>query len=314
MHASAPRWVIFFIWLMIFNKPPISIAEQIHLLTRRGLVITGKSEAHFCLANISYFRLLQYTHPFQENESDGRPFKAGTTFNQVLDLYMFDRKLRFLVFDAIERIEVALRTQIIYEFTMAYGSHWFENPSLFKSSKLLERDLRSLDKELKRSSEAFIQNYKKKYSNPRRPAAWLSLEISTMGLLSKIFENLKNCRAKKNIANHFGIGHPKVLESWAHSFSNTRNICAHHGRLWNRHFTQAPTLAKNLKRDFLKNHQINPHLLYTTLSCMVFVLKIISPDNLWLKTVKSFLQKCQGIPFIKMGFPDNWHEEPIWKF
>lgn len=50
----------------------------------------------------------------------------------MIDLYRFDRKLRLLIFDAIERIEIGLRTQLIYQLSQKYGSHWHTKKSIFK--------------------------------------------------------------------------------------------------------------------------------------------------------------------------------------
>ena len=44
--------------------------------------------------------------PFQVVDDHNHKFTPGITFDHVLDLYVFDRELRLLVFDAIERIEV----------------------------------------------------------------------------------------------------------------------------------------------------------------------------------------------------------------
>lgn len=297
---------------MNYTKPPISIADQIALLVQRGLAVPDPAKAALYLSNISYYRLRAYTYPLQDNTQANHPFRAGSTFDQVLDLYVFDRELRLLVFDAIERIEIALRTQIIYEFAIAYGSHWFEDPTLYKNTNLLRNDLRGLDKEIQRSSEAFIHHYQHKYTNPLRPPSWMSLEVTTMGLLSKLFENLKMCQAKKNIARHFGLGHPKVLESWMHTFSNARNICAHHGRLWNRQLTQAPIMPNNTTHPFLADQNINPHQIYAALSCMLYEIKIISPGSHLIAKFKQHIEQNPTVSLVEMGFPQNWQQEQVW--
>lgn len=298
---------------MNYDKPPISIEKQIALLAERGLSIPDAPKAALYLSNISYYRLRAYTYPFQENSNANHPFTQGTTFDDVLNLYVFDRELRLMVFDAIERIEIALRTQIIYQFAMVYGSHWFEMPELYKNSSLLRNDLGSLDREIDRSSEAFIHHYHNKYTSPLRPAAWMSLEITTMGLLSKLFENLKMCDAKKTVTAHFGLGHPKVLESWMHTFSNVRNICAHHGRLWNRNLTQAPILPRNTTHPFITQREINPHQVYAALCCMLYLIKIISPNSGLVSKLRNHIETSLKRPLNEMGFPEDWINESIWK-
>ena len=102
-----------------YTKPALTYDKQIELLESRGLQITDKARAKRHLSNVSYYRLSAYMLPFKEMDENGvvkDKFLPNTTWDNVYDLYKFDRKLRLLVFDAIERIEIALRTQIIYQF------------------------------------------------------------------------------------------------------------------------------------------------------------------------------------------------------
>ena len=109
-----------------YNKPPLNYSEQVKLLESRGLIIGNKKKAERLLANISYYRLSAYMLPYKVcmNGFIQDLFKDGTTLDMVYDLYKFDRKLRLLLFDAIERIEVAIRTQIVTQLSLKYGSHW----------------------------------------------------------------------------------------------------------------------------------------------------------------------------------------------
>ena len=110
-----------------YNKPPKTFDEQIQILENRGLIINDRARAKRHLSNVSYYRMSAYMLPFKKRDASGKPldeFVEGTTWDDVYSLYKFDRKLRLLVFDAIERIEIALRTQVIYQLSHKYGSHW----------------------------------------------------------------------------------------------------------------------------------------------------------------------------------------------
>lgn len=216
---------------MKYNKPPVSVADQIAKLKHRGLHIADDALATRYLYNISYYRLRAYTYPYQDNATANHPFVGNISFPDIIELYTFDRKLRLLIFDAVEKIEVALRTQIIYHWSMAYGSHWHLDQNLYKDHSKFIRHLASLQKEINRSNETFIDHYKNKYTNPSEPPCWMSLEVTSIGLLSLIFQNLKSCPQKKAVTHHFGLLGNNVLENWMHNFCNIRNICAHHGRL-----------------------------------------------------------------------------------
>lgn len=109
---------------MKYNKLPIPIPDQITKLKQRGLRITDDSLAARYLSNISYYRLRAYTYPYQDDTKTEHPFIIDVSFEDIIELYTFDRKLRLLIFDAVEKIEVALRTQIIYQWALTNGSHW----------------------------------------------------------------------------------------------------------------------------------------------------------------------------------------------
>lgn len=118
-----------------YTKPALKFEEQIALLKSRGLIIEDEQRAIRHLSNVSYYRMSAYMLSFKKVDSDGNildQFKEGTTWNNVYDLYKFDRKLRLLIFDAIERIEIALRTQVIYQLSHKYGSHWQTKKNIFK--------------------------------------------------------------------------------------------------------------------------------------------------------------------------------------
>lgn len=283
------------------------------MLEKRGLKISDKQKAELYLSNISYYRLRAYTYPFQDNLNPDHTFKANITFEQILDSYVFDRELRLIVFDAIERIEVALRTQIIYHFALKYGSHWHEESTLYSDTELLRKDINTLNKELQRSSETFIRHYYSKYTSPLNPPAWMSLEVTSLGLLSKFYENLKMSDEKKQVAKHFGLLHPYILESWMHSFAHVRNICAHHGRLWNRSLSQTPKLPRQTAASFLSNRNINIYKIYPVLSCMEYILNIISPQHRFAGRIKELLNRHPLFKPHYLGFPKDWEKEPLWK-
>jgi abortive infection bacteriophage resistance protein len=297
---------------MNYNKLPIPISEQVLKLKGRGLKFNDELKAQSYLSNISYYRLRAYTFPFQDNLSDEQLFNVDITFEQIIELYVFDRKLRLLIFDAIEIIEIALRTQIIYHFALTHGSHWQLKQELYRDINRFSSHLDSLNKEINRSNETFIDHYKNKYTQPAQPPCWMSLEVSSMGLLSKIFQNLKKSPEKHAITLHFGLKEVSIIENWIHCFSILRNICAHHGRVWNRRLNpiKIPTNTTNI---FLNNKNIYPNKLYATLSCIEYVLKIISPGSTFSVRLKDLMNMCPLAQIKEMGFPKNWMEEELWK-
>ncbi len=95
---------------MKFEKPPLTLKAQVDLLRSRGLIIEDSAKAEHYLQHINYYRLRSYLIPFEAN-STTHTVRPETSFDSVLELYVFDRELRLLLLDAIERFEVALRTR-----------------------------------------------------------------------------------------------------------------------------------------------------------------------------------------------------------
>lgn len=298
---------------MNYNKPAISIQDQITKLKTRGLVIADDNKAASYLSNISFYRLRAYTFPFQDNKDPNHPFIQQITFEEIINLYVFDRQFRLFVLDAIEKIEISMRTQVIYQWALNHGSHWHLNGSLFRNSVQFAKDYIRLQQEVDRSVETFIDHYKTKYSNPPEPPAWMSLEVSSFGLLSLIFRNLKLGKEKKAITKYYGLNDVGILESWMHSFSNIRNVCAHHSRLWNRRLTAHIKMPTHPKNPFIQNKMILPYKMYASLCCIKYVLDIISPGNTFKERLLELMKTCPLAQEKEMGFPKNWKNDPFWK-
>lgn len=298
---------------MKYTKSPLPFTTQIEILKKRGLQFGNEKQAVHYLSNISYYRLRAYTYPFQDNNNPDHPFIKEINFEEIVDLYVFDRRLRLLIFNALEKIEIALRTKIIYFYAMSHGSHFHENSALFRNQPKFQTDRSKLQEEIKRSTEDFIQHYFSKYNDPPNPPAWMSLEVVSMGLLSQIYKNFSRSETKRQIAREFGLPREEFLENWMHVFSNLRNICAHHGRIWNRRFVVEPRMPDHTSAPFLSNTRIHTNKLYASLSCMQYLLKGISPGSDFSTHLKKLMDECPLNQANDMGFPENWKDEKLWE-
>jgi abortive infection bacteriophage resistance protein len=182
--------------------------------------------------------------PF-ESDHQNHIFNPSTSFSDVLNVYIFDRELRLLVLDAIERVEVALRCQFAYQLGSKYGSDVLLNPSLFNSAKnnwSYDNSYKQLQEDFQDNKEQFIEHFKQKYNNTL-PPIWITAEIMTFGGLSKWYANLTNNSDRNQIAHIFDFDEINLV-SLIHHLAVVRNICAHHGRLWNRSFPFAIKLPR----------------------------------------------------------------------
>lgn len=316
----------------IYTKPPLTFQEQIELLKSRGLLFADESRAKRHLANISYYRMSAYMLPFKEANDEGEildSFKEGTTWNHVYNLYVFDRKLRLLVFDAIERLEVAIRTQIIYQLSHKYGSHWQDRQDIFDEPKTITlqngkqividvySEIQAHIKEQLHNNraEVFIKHYINKYSQPVNPPSWMSVETMYFNHLSRICMGLKNRADIAGIASYFGLP-PRTFCSWLHAVNYVRNICAHHARLWNRDMSIVPEkLGFSKKLQWLKNpNKVRLKKFYYTACMLNYMLQTVNPTSPFKKRLIALLDEYKDVVSLSsMGFPKDWKDEKMWK-
>jgi abortive infection bacteriophage resistance protein len=301
---------------MKYRKPPVSFDDQVAKLKARGLDFKDEARAKIMLSRISFYRLRAYTYPFQDNADPNHPFIQKVDFETILKLYKFDRKLRLLVFGALEKIEIALRTQIIYQMAMKHGSHWHIDQNNYHDKSRAIKQLSELQKEVDRSDETFIKHYKHKYTSPDDPPSWMGLEVASFGTLSKLYRNIINSPEKKAIVNNFGLKNVYILENWMFCFSILRNICAHHGRLWNRRLTAIPKLPYNTSHPFIEKviiDKLHHNKLYASLCCIKYMLSRIESNFNFSKKLIKLMDKCPLEQEKAMGFPDNWRAHHLWK-
>lgn len=294
---------------MQFTKPPLLFNAQVDRLLERGMEIDDRERARRYLAHLNYYRLAAYWLPFEQDHPTHR-FRPDTTFDLVLDHYVFDRELRLLVMDAIERIEVSLRTGWAYTLSHSYGPHAHLNKELFKAKWPHEKNIVMLEKTIRQSSEVFIRHFREQYDE-RLPPVWVICEIMTIGQLSKWYANLRHGRDRNTVARRYGLDEVN-LSSFLHHLSIVRNHCAHHARLWNRSFPFSWKLPRKKPAGLFDNfnHEDGKRL-YNTLVMLAYLMDRINP-NTWKIRLNKLFEKYPVVQPRFMGFPENWRDRPVW--
>lgn len=183
--------------LQNYNKPPLTFSAQLDQLSARGLIINNVDKAFSALSQISYYRLSAYWYPFRKRDQrDSKNvldiFEPNTNLEEVIKFYEFDRQLRLLVIDAIERIEVMLRTKITYHFGHQYGAFGHTNELNFHPNFAHKEWLASITEEVERSKEEFIKHYQTKYADFPTLPIWMLTEIMSLGALSRLYKGMAN--------------------------------------------------------------------------------------------------------------------------
>ena len=314
--TEALPWRLFFVWdlQLKYTKPALSAERHLKVLEKRGLQIPDSDKALHYLKYIGYYRLTGYCLPFQGRAPEDHFFLEGTSFDDVLNLYVFDRELRIYVLDAMERIELAFRTVISNTMSLAYGPHWYLNEDHFgkryggKASQTY--DHAKLLKTITKADSISLRHYRKKYTDPIEPPSWIMIESLSFGGCSILFAHLRKAHVKL-ISKAFDLD-PTLLVSWIQGLVLLRNLCAHHGRIWNRKFSHRPSTHGEIPEVLLENID-RDNRFYVYASLIIYFLRSFSPDTSWVKKLSKLIEVHQDIRISDMGFPKDWKERELWK-
>lgn len=300
---------------MEYTKPWLSYEDQANLLETRGLVF-DRTDLIMRLSEVGYYRLSGYWYIFKRNQkSDDELFIEGTDFSEIWDLYTFDRQLRLDILDAIERIEIYMRSQLAYRLAERSGPFGFlERSSLpgidqSKYGHFLSRCFTAYD----RSKAMFVEHFKEEYGDEHGlPPYWILVNIMDFGMMLTLFRATP-VEVKKGIAEELRIP-IEVLDSWLLTLNTTRNICAHHDRLWNRRLGNRVKIPREPRYpEWHTPYKVSNSTTFTLLTILSFLLESIAPSTSWHKRTIELLSTRTAEDLERMGFSEGWQLCPIWE-
>ena len=296
---------------MKFAKPSLTLEQQADQLLHRGMA--GNRELMVeRLRSVSYYRLSGYWFPFRNTDDT---FSPGVSFDAVWNRYVFDRRLRLLVMDAIERIEVAVRSQLAHHHSLHYGPFAYSTDpgTLPKLTPAEHQDfLAHIKEETDRSHETFAMHFRRKYGDCHKfLPVWMASEVMAFGSVLTFFKGAHR-KEKRPVADAFGLP-DVVFSSWLLALHTIRNICAHHGRLWNRELGVKPMIP--FAADYPDWHypvEVRNNRTFAVLTMCHWCLQRIAPQSRWADRLDGLFNAFPDIPLSDMGFPSNWKACPIW--
>ncbi|PPG66530.1 abortive phage infection protein [Rathayibacter rathayi] len=326
---------------MEYAKPWLSIEDQVESLSQRGLDVGDPHDAGTLLREVGYYRLTGYLYSFRQSEpyvdDDGRTrtrvlntYSPGTSMGDAARFIEFDRALRMLVLEGVERIEIALRTQLGYSlgrlspFAHEDGSTFVPtftqprtdeegDPSPSHHHEWLDRvrDRQS------NSDEAFVAHFRTKYDD--RMPIWALTEILELGHVSRLYGGLQNDVATE-IAAAFGVPTKQLMQSWVATLNYVRNVAAHHARLFNRKLVTAPKRPKGdivpLLSHLTQEDAPKQFGTYSALAVMAYLLEAVHPGREWSARVAALLAAFPSSPrvtVVSMGVAEGWLEQDLWQ-
>ena len=277
----------------------LTIMEQIENLKALNLTIEDEDFAVQFLNDVSYFRFIK-AYSLGLKPKNGN-YYDGVTFEQLVELYLFNANFRQLLFAQIEKVEVNLRCRISNYFSATYGVLGYKDSKNFSNTDYHAAFLLDIQNEINRNKRApFIKNFQDNYEDGEIPFYAL-VEIFSFGTLSKFFKNMQNVD-KKAIADIYRINYV-YLESWVESIAYVRNLCAHYGRLYNAKFTKTPKLYAEDRCLGISNIRV-----FGVLICLK---RLLPDDRHWkefVDTIQLLFEKYPHVEKSTMGFPENWIE------
>ena len=285
-------------------QPSMSIDDQIKNLKSIGLSIPDEEYARRFLNDVSYYRLIK-GFSIGLKEKNGH-YHDGVSFEQIVSLYLFNAKLRQLLFSKIEIIEINLRTRLSNHICENYGVLGYKNPSIMPSEEYHASLMNDVNREIKRNSRSpFIRNFKDNYENGDIPFYALA-ETLSFGTLSRLYKNL-NTDDKATIADLYNLKY-SYLESWIETIAYVRNLCAHYGRLYNVKLTKTPKLYKSDRLANIGNQRI-----FGVICCMKYLISDKREWNEFVENLDTLVSKYPYVNIHLMGFTENWKSHLLYE-
>lgn len=305
-------------------KPWRSYEDQLDILVKNGLEVDERQKALDYLARLGYYRLSGYWYGLrrldtQQTSQLGVPVRASqfvqnSRFEHVVKLYVFDKKLRLLAMDALERIEMALRVDIAYllgryhplahkkpEFLHGHFSRQIKKKEPANGRTEHQLWLDKYQSMLFRARrEPFIVHNCEKYGEP---PIWVAIEVWDFGLMSKLYAGMRH-KDQDEIALKYGAKDGRELAAWLRSFNFIRNVSAHHSRLWNINILERSAVPGN-EANWQSLRNARPFLYFCLMQKM---LKAICPNSSWGNRFLELLHEfpaTSGFTLEEMGYADE---------
>lgn len=319
---------------MRYEKEPLTFETQADRLIGRGLQ-ADRGELIRRLKAVSYYRLSGYLYPFRITGCEN--YQAGITLEMIWRRYNFDRRLRMLLLDAIERIEVAVRTRFVYRFAHKYGAFGHLEKANLPNLKMRKQRrgfwqnllrllrfkgwepcphqqwLKKLKNEKNRSPEEFVKKFEGKYGDSHEHLPlWMACELMTCETLMQFAYGMDE-DIFKEVAKDFGFA-DEQLRSWMKAIFTIRNACAHHSRLLNRVVGVKPLIPAKKREPLWRQEPTFSNDRVGLLLTVSYVwLSKISDTSGWKRRLFDLFNEYPEIKPHNLGMPNTWQTHPLWQ-
>lgn len=298
-----------------------SLEEQIEIMKNKGLVINDESFCKEVLLRENYFFLNGYRRAFMKNKDKSR-FINGTTFEELYSLFLFDRKIRNILFKNILIVENNIKSIISYQLSKKYGYREKEylKPTNFNYSFDNKRQVNDLISKMKRQikNNAVTHSATRHYvTNYGYIPLWVLVKVLSFGIVVELFSVLKK-EDQYDIVDIYGID-LKDFVTYLSIVSNYRNLCAHEDIVYDNRTQKIiddSIYHRKLHIPMMDNEYIyGKNDLFALLIILKCLLKDEEVKSLVLEldsAIKELSNNLKSISIGKvldqMGFPENWED------
>lgn len=244
-------------------KQPKTFAQQVEIIKEKGFIIDNDTECIGFLKQANYYRLSAYFLPFRKK--DGTYF-LNINFHRIQRIYEFDSRLRGVLFNYIEKVELYLRTQLAYYSGHVHGALGYMDGAIYNDRHNHEKFVKLLNVCIEENkSTSVVQHHKEKYGG--NFPIWVIVEFFSMGMLSYFYADLQSGDQKYLAKELYGTS-VACLKSWLRCITDLRNRCAHYSRLYYWSFPALPKMPREL--------EMSPN---RKLFSQILVLKLLYPNK-----------------------------------
>lgn len=283
-----------------FREKGLTPHQQVEFLSSRGLLMGDAHKAKRHLEHINYHRLLPYWEVLLDET--GR-FRKGASFESVLRRYTFDRKLRLLMLDAIERLEVSIRSRWSNHMAVRHGPLCLAEGEHFQDRRVHQRSYESVLHFYMGSEDEYVRRFRERYARGQAPPVWICSEMLSLGQLAHWLANLRDPRDLHAVCYSYQL-HSECFLSFLNHLTEVRNLAAHHSRLFDRMLTSF-LFPEDPPDGLVSLENASQGRIYNTVVMLDYLLGVISPGHSWTRRLVHSLSRHSDLPD-EMGFPLGW--------
>ena len=298
-----------------------TLDEQLAILRAKGLIINNEEYAKDVLLMENYFFLNGYRYIFFKSSKE-KKFIKGTTFEELYQMFLFDRSLRNILFKNLLIVENNIKSIISYQLSKKYGykEKDYLNPSNFTTDNKEQRRVNDVLNKMRRqirvngSKHTATLHYINNYGYV---PLWILVKVLSFGLINELYGILKP-EDQLALSEYYNID-VENLEVYLALLSNYRNLCAHEDIVYDhRSQREINDTVYHERLNLKKEDGIFVQGKNDIFALIIILKQVLKPDkfNEMLNEINAeFIKFDEKVNIIsldklynKMGFPRNYME------